>query len=318
MRKLILTIFCLLAGIGISGQCFARSACYPQNPQSDNYAPFSGVTVSPSDPAGKLIWDSGSITIHLMCMGTRGEAVNIELLPEGFWGHVQVSMMYKGKRYDDGYANLRPVSIPTGYKIGASGDVSFSVTYNVQLRLRIAGSKFTKPIIWTSPYRVVRITSEGSFKQYIGDGAGGSIAPETPTCNLIAGDDKKTVTLPTTKNSSFTGSGSTAGRTYFSLMLNNCSSITKSAVFTFDGKSDNRLSSAFANTGTAGNVAIQLGGLSGQAFNVIRADGVNNSVTTSVSGPSPVITLFAEYIATSNTVTPGSVSGLISVRVDYK
>ncbi|VWC53658.1 fimbrial protein [Burkholderia lata] len=318
MRGFAKLLFPVLLGLCAAWQCHAVPLCIQQNnPPQKNYAPFNPVHVKPNTPAGTLLWDSGPITLQFTCNGTFGEPVNIVFAPVQLWTAVNVSMVINGKTYDTGvFGNQRHV-IGTGSRIGLSGSVNVNVTYSLQVRLR---TKLELTISYPNPLRVAQITDRGFFEQYIGDGNGIIITPETPSCNITAGDERKVVTLPPAKAAQFNGTGTTAGRVTFPLRVTGCKSSTKNALFRFTGKSDSALPTAFANSGAARNVAIQLGtysGTSGQTTKIIQANGVNNNASIPVYGSGGAIQLFAEYIATARTVSPGTVSSFIAVRIDY-
>jgi type 1 fimbria pilin len=135
------------------------------------------------------------------------------------------------------------------------------------------------------------------------------------TCSLAPGDVSKSVSLQQVKPADLASIGSVAGKKTFSLTVANCSTGTNTAQFTFQGTPDADNASAFANTGTAKGIAINLG--SPDDGSTIRADGKNNLKIVRIQGGSGVMNLFAQYIATAP-IHAGTVNSNVTVNITYQ
>jgi type 1 fimbria pilin len=121
--------------------------------------------------------------------------------------------------------------------------------------------------------------------------------------------------MPWVKPSALGAIGSRAGNTPFSLTVTNCSAVTNTAQFTFQGTSDVNNPLAFANTGTAKGVAIQL--YHSADGSEIHADGTNNLKILKIQNGSGVLNLSAQYIATAP-IEPGTVNTAVAVNITYQ
>ncbi|TWC72641.1 major type 1 subunit fimbrin (pilin) [Pseudomonas sp. SJZ103] len=76
------------------------------------------------------------------------------------------------------------------------------------------------------------------------------------TCNLAAGDENRTITLPTIKISDF-GATSSAGAFDFEISAD-CESDLRNVIFLFAGTASTGNAALFSNTGTSKGTALQL------------------------------------------------------------
>ena len=140
-----------------------------------------------------------------------------------------------------------------------------------------------------------------------------------PTCNIATGSVNTTVTLPGVNQTAFTGPGSTAGRTPFSLQLTNCANNLGVLI---------TLNSNNAQPGATGVIAPTSGSgyASGIGVQILESDGTTpvtfgtaiNTGTTSGSNSNYAINLYARYYQTGQTVTGGSVKGIATYTVEYQ
>lgn len=138
---------------------------------------------------------------------------------------------------------------------------------------------------------------------------------EPGTCEWVVGDDDKKVLLYPIDVSAFPAAGGVGFET-FTLGLRNCTPSLTSATFVFSGTSDPDDRVRFANSGTAGGVAVEL---QASDNSTIAADGSDSSRTVPVTAGSAVIQLRAGYWRVgTRPLTGGSVSSVALVSVTYR
>ncbi|MGH8127487.1 MAG: fimbrial protein [Gammaproteobacteria bacterium] len=138
-----------------------------------------------------------------------------------------------------------------------------------------------------------------------------------PTCDIAAGSVNKTVTLPGVSKSQFSGQGSTAGKTPFSLQLTNCSN----SLTVFVSLNTNN-----PQTGASGVIAPTTGAgyATGVGVQILKANGttpvtfgtVINTGTT--SSANYAINLYARYYQTGASVGAGNVKAVATYTVQYQ
>lgn len=137
------------------------------------------------------------------------------------------------------------------------------------------------------------------------------------TCSLAAGDQAKTIILPPVTTQVLPTIGASAGKTAFSLSVNNCDEAVRTAKFSFSGQAstDRRY---FANSGTARGVAIKLSTDPGDTL-IAPQDGPTgaNQANLPISGRSGELKLFAQYIRVSE-LAPGTVAGQVILSITYQ
>lgn len=148
------------------------------------------------------------------------------------------------------------------------------------------------------------------------------------TCSIAAGggatgSNNMTVTLPTVSAAALNATGSTAGRTPFSIVLTGCSgSSTQVSTFFENGTLVDQATGQLAlSTGsTAQNVEVALLNNSQDAI-VVGAPTLSGQKSQTValnSGGSTALNYFAEYIATGGAATPGTVNTTVSYSLVYQ
>ncbi|WP_411750951.1 fimbrial protein [Serratia sp. (in: enterobacteria)] len=124
------------------------------------------------------------------------------------------------------------------------------------------------------------------------------------------------VTLGKVAKTAFTGAGSTAAATKFTLQLKDCPETVTSATVKFDGTSvtgDNSVLALTTETGVATGVGIQLSDASNAVLPLYTASTAYPLVSTGVNN----LDFVARYIATSATVTAGPANSVASFTVNY-
>lgn len=137
------------------------------------------------------------------------------------------------------------------------------------------------------------------------------------TCEVSANSKDITVTLPTVGVGSLTA-GTTAGRTPFTINLENCKAGDVSAFFETGGNVD-AASGRLNNTGAAKNVQVQLLSDSSVVIPVL-ANAAQAPVTTKATvakdADSAALNYYAEYYATGD-ATVGNVATSVKYTINY-
>ncbi|AZE97870.1 Fimbrial adhesin precursor [Pseudomonas orientalis] len=133
------------------------------------------------------------------------------------------------------------------------------------------------------------------------------------TCDLAAGDVNRTITLDPVQVSAF-NSSPYAGARDFELTAN-CSDATN-VTFRFSGPPSPENTLLFANTGTAGGVALWLYSRINGTNRTIPANGSDNERTLVVTGNRAVLPLGAAYHK-SGTVGQGTLTSTATVNITY-
>ena len=139
------------------------------------------------------------------------------------------------------------------------------------------------------------------------------------TCEVNANSKDITVTLPTVGVGSLATAGTTAGRTPFTINLDNCKAGDVSAFFETGGNVD-AASGRLNNTGEAENVQVQLLSDSSAVIpvlaNATQAD-VTTTATVAQDGGSAALNYYAEYYATG-AAEAGSVATSVQYTINYQ
>jgi len=136
------------------------------------------------------------------------------------------------------------------------------------------------------------------------------------TCNLAAGDENRTITLPTIKISDF-GATSSAGAFDFEISAD-CESDLRNVIFLFAGTASTGNAALFFNTGTSKGTALQLLHRVSPAY-AIPATGTPapRSRTIATSSNKAVIPLTAAYHRTGAAITQGTLASAVTVSITY-
>ncbi len=143
----------------------------------------------------------------------------------------------------------------------------------------------------------------------------GEIVDAACTVDIGAGN-KMTVNMGKVNKSAFTGAGSTASATKFSLKLKNCPDTITSATVKFDGTAysgDDTVLALTKETGVATGVGIQLADLS-QSVLPLFTPSSSYPLKATVENDLP---FYARYIAMSDTVTAGPANAVATFTMNY-
>lgn len=160
----------------------------------------------------------------------------------------------------------------------------------------------------------------GSVAAHAADGTvtiNGKVTDQT--CKVSANSKDITVTLPTVGVGSLATAGTTAGRTPFTINLENCKAGQVSAFFETGGNVD-AASGRLNNTGNASNVQVQLLSDSSVVIPVL-ANAAQAPVTTKATvakdGDSAALNYYAEYYATG-AAKAGDVATSVKYTINYQ
>lgn len=160
----------------------------------------------------------------------------------------------------------------------------------------------------------------GSVAAHAADGTvtiNGKVTDQT--CEVSANSQDITVTLPTVGVGSLATAGTTAGRTPFTINLENCKAGQVSAFFEPGGNVD-AASGRLNNTGGASNVQVQLLSDSSVVIPVL-ANAAQAAVTTKATvandGEAAALNYYAEYYATG-AATAGNVATSVQYTINYQ
>lgn len=215
------------------------------------------------------------------------------------------------------------------YTINANGNVSFSVPSNLALYyvgpyLPSNDSTINGEVaIWN-----VDICSGTFFYGYC---FGGTTSPQpveifnlnatihilVPTCDIATGSVTKGVALSAVNVTAFSGQGSTAGQTPFSLQLTNCSSNLGVFITLNSNNAQPGLTGVIAPTSGAGYAT-------GIGVQILKSDGTTpvtfgNAINTGTTSSSNyTINLYARYYQTGATIAGGNVQGIATYTIEYQ
>lgn len=160
----------------------------------------------------------------------------------------------------------------------------------------------------------------GSVAAHAADGTvtiNGKVTDQT--CKVSANSKDITVTLPTVGVGSLASAGTTAGRTPFTINLENCKAGQVSAFFETGGNVD-AASGRLNNTGNASNVQVQLLSDSSVVIPVL-ANAAQAPVTTKATvakdADSAALNYYAEYYATG-AAKAGDVATSVQYTINYQ
>ncbi|MBY8947362.1 type 1 fimbrial protein [Pseudomonas sp. SH10-3B] len=136
------------------------------------------------------------------------------------------------------------------------------------------------------------------------------------TCNLAAGDENRTITLPTIKISDLDATSS-AGAFDFEISAD-CESDLRNVIFLFAGTASTGNAALFSNTGTSKGTALRLLHRASPAY-AIPANGTaaQRSRTIATSSNKAVIPLTAAYHKTGEAITQGTLASAVTVSITY-
>ena len=135
------------------------------------------------------------------------------------------------------------------------------------------------------------------------------------TCNLAAGDENRTITLPTIKISDLDASAY-AGRLDFEISAD-CETDIRNVIFQFTGTADAGNGVLFSNTGTSGGTALWLLSRSPDATLPANGSVAQRSRTVATSGNKALLPLSAAYHKNGAAITQGTLASAVTVSITY-
>lgn len=165
-------------------------------------------------------------------------------------------------------------------------------------------------VLASSAFSVSAFAADGqvNFTGEIIDAACQVVNTPSNPLNVVLGKVAKTA---------FTGTGSTASATKFTLQLTNCPATVSTASVKFDGTSvngDTTLLALTQESGVATGVGIQLADASNTVLPLYTASMAYPLVSGTATNN---LDFVARYIATADTVTAGPANSMASFTVNY-
>jgi major type 1 subunit fimbrin (pilin) len=146
----------------------------------------------------------------------------------------------------------------------------------------------------------------------------GEVVSNTCTVSNADGSGAINVTLPRISTTMFTGNGTRAGQTYFTIDLTGCTPASGQVGVRFVGTASqlDLVRGLFVNTGTAGNVEVGVYDLADAQLK--PAQGAGGFTTIDTTTGAAQIPLNAYYVATGAAVAPGTVKSTGAFELEYK
>ncbi len=139
------------------------------------------------------------------------------------------------------------------------------------------------------------------------------------TCTINAGFPSFAVTLPTLATSAFTGIGSTAGGTRFSIALTNCTGPASKVNTYFEyGSTINAAGRLINQTAGGASVDGQIQNATGGAVNLSASYDSQNTTPTAISSQSATQNYLIAYYANALPVTAGGFSSSVVYTLIYQ
>ncbi|MBR8069524.1 type 1 fimbrial protein [Burkholderia cenocepacia] len=311
---------CLILLLLVPLKSFALS-CYlgesKNGPVTDTAQLPSDLYVLASTPEKTVIWQSPTYTRTFSCFSYYNEGISLWVNPARttIASGVEVGIVFNGITY-----TKTSGAIDTGYRTDHYTNEytkTFTITYSLVLLRKGAAPNSGQTII--NNYGVFQLDGAGGVNNASGNNfrhlVNGSVKFTRGTCSLRVGDVTKTVDLQPVLIKNLPSVGGTAARAPFSLQVGNCDEGVKGASFTFTGKPDSTNAKALANTGTATGIALYLGSAGDNT--VIPPTGTGNTRTVPLLGTTATLDLYAEYVVTQPTPTPGSVKSQSTFSIIY-
>lgn len=140
------------------------------------------------------------------------------------------------------------------------------------------------------------------------------------TASAPGGGASGNVILPTVYTSAFSGVGTTAGTTPFTIALTGCDTNLTSTRTFWSGANINSAGGYLDNTASGGsNVAVQLLNDSGTTMDLSQATAAaQNSQSVNFSGQAALLNYSARYYATNATTSAGPVNTAVQFTMVYQ
>lgn len=135
------------------------------------------------------------------------------------------------------------------------------------------------------------------------------------TCSVDSASQNLTVDLGQAASGDFKDIGDTGNWRDFEVTLSQCPSTVTLATATFKGQADSAHPTKFANTGTAGGLALEL---ADRQDKILIAPQASFSMLVNQSDHTVDFPLSARYYATSMPVTAGTFNSVVQVTFTYQ
>ena len=147
----------------------------------------------------------------------------------------------------------------------------------------------------------------------------GEVADQTCNVNINGNASTPLILLPTVSTATLAVAGSTAGQTPFTISLNGCTaSATTTAINTVFVGNNLTADGRMGNTGTAGNVSLQLVDPATSANPLDLTGQTGNAGLSLAANATSAAHDFAVEYYSEGAATPGSVLGSVQYAVSYQ
>lgn len=137
------------------------------------------------------------------------------------------------------------------------------------------------------------------------------------TCQIAAGSENQTITLPQVVASDFTAANQARGQVVpFQIILTGCdASVPGNVDIIFNFNPDTGFDDIIENTGTAQGVGVRISDDQGKVIAMIPGEFYTSPQALATGDV--VFNLEAEYVSTTATVTAGTVNATATIEVGY-
>ncbi|HEP6427489.1 fimbrial protein [Burkholderia cenocepacia] len=294
---------------------------------TDSKGPVTATAQLPSDlyvlastPERAVIWQSSTITTTFTCYSAVNEPIWLWVNPSRatIATGADVAIVLNGTTYTQKDGKIFSGFYTNDYYGIALYRKTFTITYSLMLLRKGAAPNSGQTII--NNYAVFQLDGQNGINGDPGKNfrhlVNGSVKFTRGTCSLRVGDATKTVDLQPVLIKNLPPVGGTAARAPFSLQVGNCDEGVKGASFAFTGTPDPNNAKALANTGTATGIALYLGSAADNT--IITPTGTGNTRVAPLLGTTATLDLYAEYVVTRPTPTPGSVRSQSTFSITYQ
>lgn len=260
-----------------------------------------------------VLWESSQITRTFNCKNTNNKFEPIYLHQLAV-GNQTNTRTISGTRFNGQIYHGNTRALETGYTMSPNSEMTITLTYSLAI-FRGNQPPVVGQIYSPSRHAYIQIGGETSVVKSFRQTLSGSFIMGTSTCTPSTGNLSRVVTLPEMQSSRLSSAGQTAGRTPFTLSLTHCARGADFIIFEISGSPDANRPMAFANTGTAAGVAINIGSTSDGKL--IGANGVDKFRGSLLINEQASLDLFAEYVATGAPLKAGTVTSRAQVDFTY-
>ncbi|WP_114239620.1 fimbrial protein [Dyella sp. C9] len=225
---------------------------------------------------------------------------------------VQLTMNPGMSSYDVTPGDQQSGAYIAGYVNGSSGSLAISYTAQLIVTGTVSAGTISSITFGKYEWYIYGYNISQTLSKSLTLNSGTVIS--LPTCTVNSASQNLTVTLPSVSTSAFTGVGSTAGTTAFSIGLS-CPNGANNVSVTLTGTNPSSTANGvlLPTSGGAGGVGVQVLNQSGTAITWGTAISFGKAAAGNVTLP-----FFARYYQTTSPVSAGKVSGTATFTMSYQ